>query len=117
MKKVILIMMILMTLLVSCKKGEKCLVGGKWYHVKTVFNGATVQENSGTYLIFYNDKVEIYDANGTLSSANYVVITDEKISELQYQCKGKKLKIQYGLFNQQDVVFSDFDKNYEEYKR
>ena len=112
-------MMILMTFLVSCKKGEKCLVGGKWYHVKTVFNGATVQENSGTYLIFYNDKVESYDANGTLQNSTNIVITDETINGTKYQCKGKSLKVTWGFqsYNQHDVVFSDFDKNYVEYKR
>lgn len=111
--------MMLITFLVSCKKGEKCLIGGKWYHVKTVVNGATVQENSGTYLIFYDDKVESYDANGTLQSTTNVVITDETLNGTKYQCKGKSLKIHRYLFigNQQDLPNIDFEKNYIEYKR
>ena len=112
-------MMILMTFLVSCKKGEKCLVGGKWYHVKSVYNGVTGQENSGTYLIFYDDKVEIYNASGTLEATPKIVITDETINGTKYQCKGKSLKVTWGFqsYNVQDAIFVDFDKNYEEYKR
>jgi len=108
-----------MTFLVSCKKGEKCLVGGKWYHVKTVFNGATVQENNGSYLIFSEDKVEIYNASGTLEATPKIVITDETINGTKYQCKGKSLKVTFGFqsSNPADPIFIDFDKNYEEYKR
>lgn len=116
MKKIILILTIF-AISFGCKKGEKCLIGGKWYHVKTVINGVELPNSNGTYLIFYDNKVESYNANGMLEDTHNVVITDEKIGNLQYQCKGKSLKIQYGTFNQGDVVFSDFNKNYIEYKR
>jgi hypothetical protein len=112
MKRLTLILLT-MLMLFGCKKEIKCLIGGKWYHEKTVINGATTSENSGFWVEF-NEDGNIYDSNG--GKYEYVA-TDERINELKYQCKGKSLKVEFGGFNQTDIVFTDFDKNYTQYKR
>lgn len=116
MKKIIFIITIL-ALSFGCKKGDKCVVGGKWYHVKSVWNGAVVQENNGSYVIFSDSKVEYYNSNGILTNSYNIVITDETIGGLEYECKDNELKIKYGVFNQGDVIYNDFNANYNQYKR
>ena len=113
MKRTILILM-LSVLVFACKKEEKSLIGGKWYHVKTVFNGATTSGNQDFWIEF-NEDGYIYTSAGKQCA---YTATDEKINDSQYQCKGKELKIQYGgSFCQSDIVYLDFDKNYTQYKR
>lgn len=112
MKKLILILTIL-AFGFGCKKGEKCLVGGKWYHVRSVWNGNTTAENADVWIEFNSDGY-IYTSQGY--KYKYVA-TDTKVNLASYNCNGKKLKLQHGWEYQGDVHFLDFDKNYVEYKR
>ncbi|QQR96934.1 MAG: hypothetical protein IPK18_08435 [Sphingobacteriales bacterium] len=114
MKKLILILMVVLVL-ASCKKSEKCLVG-KWTHVKSVCNGRTQSINEN-YIITITENSFI---NGKTNEIfNDIVITDDMIGNLQYSCDGKVLKIKYNYCLSENPNSNDgsFDKNYEEYKR
>jgi hypothetical protein len=112
MKKLTIIIALLLCL-VSCKKEQKCLIGGKWYHEYTMFNGVKTSSNNGTWIEFSEDGY-IYTSYGQRSE---YIATDTKVNNAEYQCKGNELKIQFGIFNQNDIPFTDFDKNHSKYKR
>lgn len=107
------IIIALLLCLVSCKKEQKCLIGGKWYHEYTMFNGVKTSSNNGTWIEFSEDGY-IYTSYGQRSE---YIATDTKVNNAEYQCKGKELKIQFGFYNIGDVVFNDIDKNHSKYKR
>ena len=78
-----------------------------------MFNGVKTSSNNGTWIEFSEDGY-IYSSDGQRTK---YVATDTKVNELLYQCKGNELKIQFGIFNQNDIPFTDFDKNHSKYKR
>ena len=115
MKHLSIILFAVMALTISCKKDEKCLVGGKWYHMKTVIGTASTNSN-GTWVEF-NEDGYIYTSWG--EKTKYTA-TDTKVNGYPYQCRGKKLKIYPGFLDKisyQDEALDDFDNVYIEYKR
>lgn len=115
MKKLILILTIL-AFGFGCKKGEKCLVGGKWYHVRSVGNGIELSKNNGTWIEFNSDGFA-YFSDGSKKS---YIVTDTKLNSLPYECEAKELKISSYSFSDVSVDPSLdplFEKNYTEYKR
>jgi len=92
MKKIIVIVSVVLCL-VSCKKEEKCLIGGKWYYEKYVTNSSSTINPLFDYLIVYDNKVEYYKNDGTLYSSENTIITNELIGVFRYECNGNTLKV------------------------
>ena len=115
-KKLILILTIL-AFGFGCKKEEKCLVGGKWYHVESVIGAIELPNNNYGWVEFNSDGFA-YFSNGTKKS---YIVTDNKLNKLPYICNGKELKIHINTFIEyvsiDPALNADLDNNYIMYKR